>query len=63
MLVYFSWIYANLLILEPYTPVPSQGRDVTLRRGGAGGGVYLGEEEWVQGRLPQELAQGPGCSY
>lgn len=55
-----SWNYANLLILEPDTPVGSQGRDVTLRKRG---GVYLGKGEWIQGRLPQDLAQGPGCSH
>lgn len=59
-LAYLSWNYANLLILEPDTPVGSEGRDVTLRKRG---GVYLGKGEWIQGRLPQDLAQGPGCSH
>lgn len=59
MLIYLGWNYANLIILDPYTPVGSQGRHVTLRTRG----VYLGKWEWILGRLPRDLAQRPGCSH
>lgn len=48
-----------MLILEPFTPIGSQGRDVILRTGG----VYLGKREQTLKRIPQDLAQGPGCSH
>lgn len=58
-LSYLGWNYVNLLILEPFTSIGSQGREVILRTGG----VYLSKREQTLRRIPQDLAQRPGCSH
>ena len=61
-LLFLGWHYANLLILEPYAPPCSQGRDVTAKNKGRGG-VNLDKGEWVMEKQPQDLAQGPRCAH